>query len=539
MADAKKRWHVLIVDDSPVNLDLLTLVLEESYEVTAVRSGKEALKAVSSHKIDLILLDVMMPGLNGYEVCRQLKQHPQTKRIPVIFITAMEASSDEQMGFSVGAADYITKPISAPTVLARIETHLKLYDQTNAFEHQLQERTKELQETNQRLADALKSAQKADQLKQQFLATLGHELRTPLNGITGALQLLKDTIRQTDSQELLEMANQSALNLAQLLDNILTFIETQAGELVLKTERTELQPFFEAHIQNLQHMIPGTRLHVDLDEIKDTVVEVDSRHLTTVFYQLMDNAIKFCPDGKISFRATLKQKHNVSVLHLYFKDTGIGFQPEKLENVWALFRQVDGSFSRKQQGIGIGLPLTKGLVEAMGGQIHLHSIYGSGTEVEVSLPTRCHLSSTITTHQPTLAAEKIAPPITILVVEDNPVNMKLTKKLLEKMGYHTLEALNGQVALDVFTKPTPFINLILMDCQMPIMDGYEACRRIRILPNGATVPIIALTANVSASDVANCLAAGMNDHLGKPVRKEKLQETIAKWLNSAASKRRQ
>ena len=523
-----KHWRLLIVDDDSSNRQLLRNILEDNYDISFAKNGFQAIELAEKIEPDLILLDVIMPEMDGYETCVKLKSSPITTKIPIIFISAKNQVEDEERGFNVGAVDYITKPVSPAIVRSRVATHLALYNQQKSFECQLQERTKDLNELNKKLALALSESETANRLKQEFLAIMGHELRTPLNGISGSLELLQVRSFDEEAEELLDIAAMSTVHLNRLLNNILCFIELQAGDLLLNPKRVELEDLLKHCIGAIAEENNRVRIDVELNNIGGVSANLDAERVCTVISHLIDNALKFSEDGNVTVCASVLIINGIEFIQIKVKDTGVGLSKEQRQIVWDIFRQGDGTFSRKTQGIGIGLPLVKGLLELMGGNITLHSDLGKGSEFTVTIPLERAKGEKA--EKKSVEALKVSPASsTILVVEDNLINMKVTQKMLKKLGYDSLPAFNGKEALEIMNT-SPSVSLILMDCQMPIMDGYEATRQIRTLPMAGNIPVVALTSNISDTDAQNCFSAGMNDHLGKPVSLKNLKMTLDKWL---------
>ena len=406
----------------------------------------------------------------------------------------------------------------------------KLFAGRIAAEIENSEKNEALDYLNKNLQSALEEAKRVDALKQEFLATIGHELRTPLNGITGALELLGHENAEVSADNFLRIASDSAYKLNQLVNDILSFTEIQAGSLKVKPVTTDLSafindclaPFIDAEKSNLS-------FHYSIDESVQKSVRIDTRHTASIINHLLDNAFKFTLQGGVTFSSRITEESTGLYLDIEISDSGIGFKEEHLNRVWDPFRQVDGSFSRDYQGVGIGLPLVKAKTELMGGVVIIDSKAQKGTTVEVRIPVE------LAEGEETKVSAKKSPNLPVkseyrvLVVEDNAINMKITKKMLGKLGILTEEAINGKVAVDILRVDEGF-DLILMDCQMPIMDGFEATRLIRGIDHYENKPIVALTANVTDDDVQNCLDAGMDDHMGKPVSLATLKAVMLGWL---------
>ena len=383
--------------------------------------------------------------------------------------------------------------------------------------------------------DARKRAQEASVAKSEFLAVMSHELRTPLNGISAMLDLLQEESLTSRQKDYLQTARQSASDLITVISDILDVSRLDRGKLKLDTQQFRLRDVIENCVSSFRHESEnaGLTLRLDLDPAwnpKDTV-EGDGARLRQVMASLIDNAIKFTHEGQITVKASTREldEHTLS-LAIEVSDSGRGMPANQVGALFQPFAQADMSNTRQFGGAGVGLSLVQNLVELMGGHVHVESEAGMGSTFKFEIPFRLVTSPQLA--KPELTEEDAAG-LYALVVEDNPVNQQVARTLLSRMGFNVDTAEDGQRAVGLVTARNGMYDLILMDCQMPVMDGYEATRCIRdweALSQREPVVIIALTADATLEAEAACEKAGMNDYLSKPVSKERLKSTVSRWL---------
>ena len=388
---------------------------------------------------------------------------------------------------------------------------------------------------------AKEQAEAGNVAKAQFLANMSHEIRTPMTGILGALSLLACDELSPQQRKLLDTASSSSEALLTLLNEVLDFSKIEAGKLELVNEPMLLRPVLSSIVDLLAPMAQrkGLALSLEFDPSLPARVKGDAGRIRQVLLNLVGNAVKFTDSGHVAVRARREAGGDSRpVMVLEVEDSGIGISPAVLERLFTPFFQADQSDRRRFGGSGLGLVISKRLTEAMGAELSVESAAGQGSTFRLSLPLEVLADAPAAA--PAALAGTVSPaPLAgkVLLVEDNPVNRMLAVAMLGNLGIEVTEAENGLVALQHLEKSR--FDLVLMDCQMPVMDGFEATREIRAREHGALaarIPIIAVTANALSGDSEQCLQAGMDAYLAKPFTLNTLREAIAPWLGDGAQR---
>jgi len=494
---------VLVVDDNPNTLSLLFDALEEAqFKVLIAEDGKSVLKRIKYLKPDIILLDIMMPEMDGFETCEHLKANEDSKNIPIIFMSALTDTVDKVKGFKIGAVDFITKPVQLDEVLVRLNTHLSIHNLQN-----------QLIQQNAELKKSKELAESANHAKSAFLANMSHELRTPLNGILGYAQILQRE-QNVKNKQGLDIIQRSGEHLLTLINDILDLSKIEAGKLDINPDKLHL-PNFLSDIEFLFNMRAKQK---EIEFVYETVSELpnsvyaDEKRLRQILLNLLSNAIKFTKQGQVK----LIVKYQTNKIHFEIEDSGEGIAADELDNIFSPFKQV-GKQSEQSEGTGLGLAITKTLIEMMSGKLEVTSKLGVGSKFWFSIPLE-------TCEQENISVVKVDQPIgfkpkatdfKILIVDDRWDSRIILTKILMSLGFKILEANNGEQALIKANEFNP--DAIIMDMKMPIMDGLESTRQLRLQTKFHNTVILMMSANVFENQKQAALDAGCNAFIEKPI----------------------
>jgi len=414
-----------------------------------------------------------------------------------------------------------------PGELGELQSHV------NNMARSIEKQQQELKDNLQNLLQAKEEADKANLAKSQFLATMTHELRTPLNGALGMMQLLSNTQLNAEQNHYLLIARESSELLLNIVNNILDFSEIEKGELQLQEKYFDINAIFDNLLTPLSYEAKKKGLeftaHID-PQLKDINVLGDDVRIRQILLNLVANAVKFTPQGSVTIALNaLQLTGKQAILELKVTDTGIGISEKDQQIIFDSFRQADGSHRRKYGGSGLGLAIVRRLCDLMNADISLTSTENKGSAFTIRWSCPYQISSDLEHH--TLQEETLLAGKTVLIVEDNPINQLLVSKILRRWGMTTVTTDNGAEALIAIEKQR--FDIILMDLQMPVMDGFEATQAIRRHAQYRHTPIIALTANNFKDDSDYCFRVGMNDFLSKPVSLTNLKEKIRFWLSKS------
>ncbi|MFQ5571263.1 MAG: response regulator [Rhodothermales bacterium] len=541
---AGPKGNILIVDDIPENVRILFEVLsQEGYDVRAVTRGDLAIKAARSVPFNIILLDIHMPEMNGYEVCQALKADRRTAKIPVIFISALDEMIDKARAFEAGGVDYITKPFEAEEILLRVANHLALRrsnEELAAQKSQIEEQARRLMEL--------------DEVKSRFFANISHEFRTPLTLISARLDDLRRYYQGSQAAQagrLLDLLKNDAYRLDHLIQQLLDLSKMEAGMMSLNLRSTDLIALLRDLLLTFASLAERKEITVTFDAPPESVfLDVDPEAIVKVFTNLLSNAFKFTPPGgRVRVECRRSKKEGVDLL---VQDTGPGIPAEALPHVFERYYQAELAYTPDQIGMGIGLALSRELVQLHGGTIGVESTVGQGSLFAVALPTRTVSGEDIvqdqgrqddlfrtarhvaTSVEQDYVTEQQKPDIplmdendedrtVVLIADDNPSIRALVRSRLEP-EYRVLEARNGKEGMECARQCLP--DLVITDVMMPEMDGYAFVRALRQDPELDFIPIIMLTVKASADNKLEGLREGVDDYLTKPFEVRELQARV-------------
>jgi signal transduction histidine kinase len=534
------EWaSVLIVDDTPANLVALGAVLQPlGMRLVEARSGPEAIERVSREPFACVLLDVQMPGMDGFEVARRLREMDAGAEVPILFLTAIHRDEEyARRGYASGAADYITKPFDPDVLRARVRAFVDLFHQRDRL------RVQQLTALLERERAARLDAEAASRAKDEFLATVSHELRTPLTAILGWTMIARRNPTQTEIEKVLSVIERSARTQLRIIEDLLDVARALGGKLRLEIGEARIADVIEAALMSVRPAADakGVGLEVDVEGGLGTVA-ADPERLQQIVWNLLSNAIKFTPGGG---HVALSARRSESTLVIRVHDDGQGVPQEFLPHIFEPFRQADASTTRRQGGLGLGLAIVRQLVEAHGGTIAAHSEgEGKGTTFTVEIPARAPTpvperearsvaSREVAAHQ--VAAGARLDGVHLLVVDDDEDSRDLIVCILQDWGAGVTSASSAAEAMRLLQQNRP--DVLLSDIGMPDVDGYALLRQVRGIPRerGGAVPAIALTAYASEADGARARAAGFQAHVTKPIDPDALTAAVAKLVGTSTS----
>ena len=526
------RVNILLVDDRPDKLMALETILASlGQNLVLARSGTEALRFLLQQEFALIMLDVSMPGMDGFETASLIRQRSSSELTPIIFISAINYSDTHlSRGYSLGAVDYILAPIVPEILRAKVSVFIDLHRKTEQLKRQAETQAQLIREQAARA-----EAEAANKAKDRFLAMLSHELRTPLTPVLFASSILSQdpTVPEHLREELKIIARNVELE-ARLIDDLLDLTQITQGKLNLTFETADAHELLHSAVQICSNEISAKRLTVQTGlEAVEYSIRADVVRLQQVFWNLIKNAVKFTPrDGQVALRSSNPQSN---WFRLEVIDSGIGISPDALSRIFDPFEQAGGAGFG---GLGLGLTISKAIIELHGGRICASSAGADhGAMFVIDLPNVVPSSTElfpaqieITTSGPNVTKDVGARP-RILLVDDHVDSIRPIQLFLEAIGYQVTTAQSVEAALRSATKEE--FDLLVSDIGLPDGTGEDLIRQLQ--DQGRKLPSIALSGYGMEQDIASSRAAGFHVHLIKPVSPEHLRTTIDQLISQRGS----
>jgi signal transduction histidine kinase len=567
-APTTERANILLVDDTPARLLTYEAILGSlGQNLVRAQSGAEALAKLLEMEVATILLDVSMPGMDGFETAAMIRGHPRSAQTPIIFVTGVHLTDlDRLRGYEMGAVDYVSVPVIPEILRGKVSVLVQLYYQRRelsrlneamqianaqlaaAHEQLKAENTRELQNlnrvlerANEQLLQEVAERKHAEALlqdearrKDEFLAILAHELRNPLSAMHNGVQLMHSPNLGSDRIGWVrDLLDRQLKHLTRLIDDLLDVRRITSGRVRLQREPLDLESVLRQSIEAVRSLIDVRKhtLNVRFPE-QSLHVEGDLVRLTQVFINLLSNAAKYTPEGGTIEVSLSPDAGDAESATIRVRDTGTGIANDMLERVFELFAQANPQEQRTHSGLGIGLSLVRGLVALHGGKVWATSEGpGHGSEFAVRLP----ILQAVPEPKParsTVAALAALPPLRLLIVDDNVDTASGLAMYLRESGKHTVAlAHTGNDGLATAREFQP--ELVLLDIGLPDIDGYEVARRLRADPRFHEVPLIALTGFCGQADRVRAKRAGFDDYLVKPVPYDLLAEVLAAQVPAA------
>ncbi len=545
----KELINLLLVEDDPAYQRIISVVLVKSshavnYDIKTANSLAQAVECLNEREFDVILLDLGLPDSHGTDSIKAIRE--SCTETPIIVLTGQ---TDEEVGLEAikqGADEYFTKDETLQVILARTIRYTiertkitKELKEAKLHAEKLQAKTEHVNRQLRTAAEGAnlmaREAVRAEHSKSQFLANMSHEIRTPMNAIIGFSQVLAEENLTTQQKEFVEIIQDSGENLLKLIDDILDLSKIEAGKVYIEIADCSLDKM----LTRIESMIrlnteeKGLEFQVAKSTSLPEVIRTDSVRLRQCLINLASNAVKFTQEGHVYINASLEQGNDGDFIRFDVEDTGIGIPAKRQQAIFESFTQVDGSTTRKFGGTGLGLAITKRLTRLLGGNLSLTSKEGEGSVFTLKIPAGVEARQEVAPDQQDPEEETTVETDKkskfsghVLVAEDIPTNRKLLAMLLENMGFAVAIAEDGQQAVDKALAES--FDMILMDMQMPNLNGYEATKILR--KKGIKAPIIAVTAHAMRGDDRKCIQSGCDDYLSKPIDRNKLLDMICEYL---------
>jgi len=534
-----KKNSVLIADNEELNLIILDNILSPFYTVYKAYNGFFTIKMASNNLPDLILMEIDMPDMLGFDVLKILKTQESTKNIPVIFITDLESIEDEEKGLALEASDFIYKPLRSKIIRSRVRNQIQIINQF-----------RELAELHKDLEDAVKAAETANKAKSAFLAKMSHEIRTPLNAVIGISEIqLRNAALSNDTIEAFSRVYNSGDLLLGIINDILDMSKIETGKLELSLSRYDVCNLINdtVNLNIIKYINKPIKFILNADENIPSYLIGDEIRIKQILNNVLSNAFKYTKKGEIELFVKAEETDKCVMLFFSVRDTGQGMKKEQIEKLFDEYARFNQEANKMIEGVGLGMSITKSLVNLMEGEIFIKSEAEKGSVFTIRLPQKkagappigkeaaqdlrqFKVQNTKLKRETRVTREMMSNE-KVLVVDDNETNLYVVRRMLSLYGLQIETAMSGIESIEK-VKNNKY-DIVFMDHMMPEMDGIEAVKEIRKLGKEyEKMPIIALSANAVCGMREMFLENGFNEFISKPIIINELDEILRKFGTS-------